>query len=664
MMLNRRQAGTAAATLLAAAMQPAKAQAAATVPLETFFQEAMMTAAVLSPGGTQVALRIGGPGARVRLAVLRLDTLKVQPVASFSDADIGTFQWVNESRLVFTLEDHHSAPADQWFAFGLYAVNADGEGYRQLAMRERVFAKDGIGTRQLPWNTFMLPQPGPQTGDAIHVVQPEAYSDKGADFFKLLRLNTVTGRSEEISTPVNAFNWLFDAQGAVRLVVTAKDNQAAFHLLDAQTGSWRAVRRFQRYDDSAAALHWIAPDDRVYATSQMGGDTQAVTIYEPASDRLADKPLLAAPGFDIQPHFIASDERLLGIRFTADATVTQWFDETLKAHQAVVDGLLPATANLLSPPRRGSSQHLVVTAFSDRQPPLFLLYHTGTKKLSRLGASHPTIKPAQMGMTDFVHIKTRDGLDMPAYLTLPPGERKTQLPLVVLVHGGPWARGASWAWNGEVQFLATRGYAVLQPEFRGSTGFGQRHFRAGFKQWGLAMQDDLADAARWAIAQGVADASRVAIAGASYGGYAALMGLVKDPELFRCAVSWVGVSDLNLLYSATWDDISPDFKRWGMPALLGDREKDAALLKANSPLTHAARIKNPLLMAYGGADHRVPIEHGLRLYEAIKGHNKNLEWVLYDKEGHGWALPETRVDFWGRVERFLARHIGPDQATG
>jgi dipeptidyl aminopeptidase/acylaminoacyl peptidase len=253
---------------------------------------------------------------------------------------------------------------------------------------------------------------------------------------------------------------------------------------------------------------------------------------------------------------------------------------------------------------------------------------------------------------------------MPAYLTLPPGERKTQLPLVVLVHGGPWARGASWAWNGEVQFLATRGYAVLQPEFRGSTGFGQRHFRAGFKQWGLAMQDDLADAARWAIAQGVADASRVAIAGASYGGYAALMGLVKDPELFRCAVSWVGVSDLNLLYSATWDDISPDFKRWGMPALLGDREKDAALLKANSPLTHAARIKNPLLMAYGGADHRVPIEHGRRLYEAIKGHNKNLEWVLYDKEGHGWALPETRVDFWGRVERFLARHIGPDQATG
>lgn len=238
------------------------------------------------------------------------------------------------------------------------------------------------------------------------------------------------------------------------------------------------------------------------------------------------------------------------MRYTTDAEVTHWFDTDMNAQQAEVDRLLPSTANVLTPARRGTAPHTVVRAFSDRQPPQFLLYHRGTKKLLRLGAAHPDIRPAQMGAGDFVRIQARDGLPIPAYLTLPPGEQNTKLPLVVLVHGGPWARGAAWGWDAEVQFLASRGYAVLQPEFRGGTGFGQKHFKAGFKQWGQTMQDDLADAARWAIAQGVADPKRVAIAGASYGGYAALMGLVKDPDLFRCAVNWVGVSDLNLLYSA------------------------------------------------------------------------------------------------------------------
>jgi dipeptidyl aminopeptidase/acylaminoacyl peptidase len=443
----------------------------------------------------------------------------------------------------------------------------------------------------------------------------------------------------------------------LRLVVTEKDKLAAIHLRDEETGEWRQLRQYERFNAGDATPHWIAPDGQVYATTLVGRDTQALAIYDPAKNQVAEQPVLATPEFDIDPQFIASDERLLGVRFHADAEVTHWFDASLKAHQADVDQLLPNTANLLSPPRRGSSPYIVVRAFSERQPRQFLLYHKGSKKLSRLGSAHPDIRPAQMGASDFVRFKARDGLSIPAYLTLPPGDKKTQLPLVVLVHGGPWMRGATWGWNAEVQFLASRGYAVLQPEFRGGTGFGQKHFKAGFKQWGLAMQDDLADAARWAIAQGVADPKRVAIAGASYGGYAALMGLVKDPDVFRCAVNWVGVSDLDLLHSASWDDIPKDFKRWGLQVMLGDREKDAAMLKANSPLQQAARIQSPLLMAYGGIDRRVPIEHGKRLHEAVKGHNPNVEWVVYEKEGHGWALPETRVDFWGRVERFLAKHL-------
>jgi dipeptidyl aminopeptidase/acylaminoacyl peptidase len=229
---------------------------------------------------------------------------------------------------------------------------------------------------------------------------------------------------------------------------------------------------------------------------------------------------------------------------------------------------------------------------------------------------------------------------------------------VVLVHGGPWSRGADWGWDAEVQFLASRGYAVLQPEFRGSTGFGQRHFEAGFKQWGGAMQHDVADATRWAIEQGFADPKRICIAGASYGGFATLMGLAMEPALYRCGINWVGVTDIELMYGAHWSDLSDEWKRYGMPRLIGDPEADAAMLKTASPQARAAQIGQPLLMAYGAWDVRVPIAHGERFRDAVKKHNPAVEWVVYDNEGHGWQRPKNAIDFWTRVEAFLARHIG------
>jgi len=202
---------------------------------------------------------------------------------------------------------------------------------------------------------------------------------------------------------------------------------------------------------------------------------------------------------------------------------------------------------------------------------------------------------------------------------------------------------------------------VLQPEFRGSTGFGQKHFRAGWKQWGLKMQDDIADGARWAIAQGTADAKRICIAGFDYGGYATLMGLVNDPDLYKCGIDWAGTTDINLLYDGHWNftsDLPDGWKHYGMPALVGDQVKDAEQLKATSPLVQAARIKQPLLLAYGGADMRVPLPHGTKFYKAVKQGNPDVEWVEYEEEGHGWALPKNRIDFWGRVEKFLDKNIG------
>jgi dipeptidyl aminopeptidase/acylaminoacyl peptidase len=214
-----------------------------------------------------------------------------------------------------------------------------------------------------------------------------------------------------------------------------------------------------------------------------------------------------------------------------------------------------------------------------------------------------------------------------------------------------------WRWHPEVQFLASRGYVVLQPEFRGSLGFGQDHFRAGWRQWGQAMQSDLADAARWAVAQSIADPQRIGLLGASYGGYATLMGLAQEPQLFRAGIAWVAVSDLDMMYGLRWSDFTQETRALDLPRLMGDRVADAAMLRANSPVHLAGRITNPLLLAHGAWDVRVPLDHAEVMRKALAPHNRQLEWVVYDNEGHGWQRPDNLADFWQRVERFLARHL-------
>jgi len=249
------------------------------------------------------------------------------------------------------------------------------------------------------------------------------------------------------------------------------------------------------------------------------------------------------------------------------------------------------------------------------------------------------------------------------WVTLPPGFKPGQPapPAVVMVHGGPWVRGGNWEWSPTEQFLASRGYAVIAPEFRGSTGFGQAHFRAGFKQWGQAMQDDVADALLWARKEGLAG-PKACIAGASYGGYATLMGLVRHPELWRCGAAWVAVTDLVLLVQGSWwveDDVSRDVRRLTLPQMVGDPKSELDMLKANSPVEQAARIKTPLFLAFGEQDVRVPLEHGKRMREALIKAGNPPEWVTYPDEAHGWRQVSAQVDFATRLERFLARHLGP-----
>jgi prolyl oligopeptidase PreP (S9A serine peptidase family) len=492
----------------------------------------------------------------------------------------------------------------------------------------------------------------------LYVTRYDVFKDDSQGY-ALFRLNTETGNLVRVDAPDGVGRVLIDASGEPRVATRHQDGVTHLLYKDPSSDKWRELSAYTFEAPESVSPVMVTRSGQLYVSSYHGRNTLGLYRMDVNTGKLDPEPVVGLKNFDFSGSLILAPDRenLLGVRYETSEAMTAWVDEGMKQVQQRIDALLPSTINELHLASDAVSDAVVVRSYSDTEPGFWQLYHRSTGKLTPLGTSMPGMNPLQMADTSFVRVAARDGREIPAFLTLPKGERKN-LPMVVLVHGGPWVRGVHFGWDRQVQFLASRGYAVLQPEYRGSRGYGDAHFKAGWKQWGQAMQDDVADATRWAIAKGVADGKRVCIAGASYGGYATLMGLIRNPDLFRCGVDWVGVTDINLLYDLRFTNTSQDAKTYGLPALIGDQKADAAMLKANSPLENAAKITQPLLLAYGGKDRTVPIEHGKKFYAAVKQTNPHVEWIEYPEEGHGWAYERNNVDFWSRVEKFLAENLG------
>jgi len=670
-MHNGKVSATALGTLIGVAMSlanlfPGAAWAAesARPSVESFFTPAKLTEAELSPDGKFVALAVRGADEHMKLAVMDLSAMEPKVVGGFTDVDVGNINWVNNQRLTFSVYSGLEAQGDLEYYPGLFAVNRDGSDTRTLVERStNLFVYEITPTHKnvLPGNTYFAGVDESGKSDDIFVVQPTYSNTYDVTAMNLMRVDTRTGHATSFDRPGDAVDWTIDDAGVPRICETLHEGKTAIYYRDPANEKWRKLIEFDAYEGGGFRPLEMVPDGYLYVVARVKQDTSALYRYDLQKNAMDAEPLISVKGYDFNGSLIFdhAGKKLLGVRYVTDAQSTLWFDEGMKKIQQRIDALLPATINQLRLARGAGATHILVKSYSDVSPTSFLVYDTASDHLTLLGSSRPGVNPRQMAQQDMVHYAARDGLSIPAYLTLPNGANKKNLPLVVLVHGGPYMRGTVWGWDAEVQFLASRGYAVLQPEFRGSDGFGAKFFRAGWKQWGLAMQNDVADGAKWAVAQGIADPKRICIAGASYGGYATLMGLANDPDLFRCGVDWVGVTDINLMFKPIWiSDQSEEWRHFGMPVMVGDPVKDAEQLKATSPVNIAQRIKQPLLMAYGGADPRVPIEHGEKFHDAIKPYNDKVQWIEYSQEGHGWYLLKTNVDFWTRVEKFLDENIG------
>ncbi len=643
---------------------------AAPIPLQDFFKLPAATSPRLSPSGNKLALLIPSDNGRFALAVADIATpTKFIGIARFDDADVNNFGWINDGRLWFDATDHQAVAGDQ-IANGLFAVNVDGSGFAKLIERQYERRAGAVDRGVLPSNRNRFVQAATDGSDDVIIQRYEYVSEEAPLESKLLRLNTKTREARSI-TPVNApgavQSWLLDRNGEPRVALTSNHRtDITTYWRNPANGEWVKLNSFDALDPAPSSYVPVAVDfegqllvSAMDPASASGAKTSALFRMAPQAGKLPDQPLLTLKGYDFDGEvlFDEASRKTSGVSYKSDALGVAWFDPALRADQEAIDKQLDGTVNVFACRRCSSARHFVVTAYSDRQSPVYFLYERATRKLQLIASSRPWLDSAKMAEQDFVRIKTRDGLEIPVLVTRPQG--KGPWPTVVLVHGGPNVRGEEWGFSSDTQFLASRGYLVIQPEFRGSMGYGETLFRAGWRQWGLAMQDDVTDATKWAIAQGLADPKRIAIAGGSYGGYATMMGLVKEPALYRAGINWVGVTDIGLMYEIGWSDFMGDKSmRYGMPRLIGDRVKDAAQFRANSPLHQAARITQPVLMAYGEEDRRVPLPHGTKMRDALKdAGNKQVEWVVYEGEGHGWILMKNKLDFWSRVEQFLGRNL-------
>ncbi|MES2900501.1 MAG: prolyl oligopeptidase family serine peptidase [Pseudomonadota bacterium] len=612
------------------------------------FQAPEISNPTLSPDGRSLALISRSKGQRAGVLILDLDSMTARPFVRFDEGDVGQVFWVSDKRLAYTSVNVPKRVVSS--TSGLYAMDTDRSNERGIspAMADQ---RSFLGVTRIGARDHGVDGLGAQNSDHLYVM---TFYDE----FETVptRINTRTLRREDADVPRGSFAWLMDDKDGLRTALARERAGLAVHVR--RDRKWDKLAAFEPLADQSFTPALYSASG-MYVRGYQGGDRAAIYRYDLDKAAMDAAPLINSPAYDIDGEAITDDSKMIGYRLTLDAEETIWFDPALKALQKEIDTALPSTINRMSVPRRGVTPFVLVQAFSAMEPGRYYIYDRSSKKLSLFGRAHAGIDAARMADAAVEHYTTRDGRRVPVLLTFPRGAVKKDLPAVVLLATSPWRRNAVYGWNPEAQFLAARGYLVIQPDARGSEGYGRAHFKAGMRQWGLAIQDDIADSAKWAVSSGYADARRICIAGAFYGGYAALMGVLRDPDTFRCAVSMAGIVDIGMMFENDWQGVNPPATGYDLKALVGDPALHKAQLQATSPLAQAGRIKAPVLLAYGAQDTIVPLAHGRLLHAALKASSPGSEFHLYG-EGEAAARPDQNLaDLWEKVDKFLGRHIGP-----
>ncbi len=620
------------------------------VPREVLFGNPVKDLPTISPDGSRLAFLAPDAGGILQVWVGGADGSDARQVTRDPHRGVDIYRWAGDSRHVLYEQD-----SDGDENFHVYSAEIGGGIVRDLTPFQGVRAQNLLTSARRPGEILV------------------GLNLRKRDAFDMYRIDLETGAVRlDTENPGDVLSWTTDADFVIR-AATAFDPKSAATILrvrDSAGAPWRDVVTWPFEDSSmfgqvngGTVVFGFAPDGRsLDVASALHSDTERVeridaatgrTLAVLAEDRRADVAM--DPLADMAPLALAdpSTGRLQAVAFEYGKREWTFLDAGLRAD---FEKLARGRRGFLYPiSRDNADRRWIVLQMVDDGPLTYLLHDRATGETKTLFQDQPELAKYTLAPQKFVTIRARDGVDLPAYLTLPVGVPAKNLPLVVSPHGGPWWRD-HWGLDPWNQWLANRGYAVLQVQFRGSIGFGKKFLNLGNHEFGLKMEDDSIDGARWAVAQGIADPKRLGIMGASAGGYATLRAITEHPEMFAAAVDLVGPSDISLLFStmpAGWGAVKTRWIR-----RIGDVEHDAELNRKLSPLFHADAIRTPLLIGQGANDPRVNIENSNRMVAAIRERKIPVTYVVYPDEGHGFQRPENNLDFFGRAEEFLAKHLG------
>ena len=483
-----------------------------------------------------------------------------------------------------------------------------------------------------------------------------SHNQRDARVFDVYRVDVRTGKQTMIAkNPGNITGWMTDHAGRLRAAFQTEGLTSTVLYRPDEKSAFKPIITTD-YRTEVEPAFFTFDNRQLYAISNRGRDKKALVVIDPAKPD-AETVLFAHADVDLtNATYSRLRKKLATAEYSAAKPERKIFDPQTRTLFERLGAKLPGYELVLQSNTKAETKY-IVAAFNDRTPGGRYLYDQPTDSITKLGDINPKLPADAMAAMKPVSYTSRDGLTINGYLTLPVGRDPKNLPCVVHPHGGPWFRD-TWGYDPEVQFLANRGLCVLQMNFRGSVGYGRAFWEASFGQWGLRMQDDITDGAQWLVAQGVADPKRIAIYGASYGGYATLAGVTSTPDLYAAAVDYVGVSNLFTFMETIppyWKPMLPKFYD-----MVGDPQKDAERLRATSPVFHADRIKTPLLIVQGARDPRVNKNESDQMVAALKERGVDVQYLVKDNEGHGFRNEENQFEFYGKMEEFLRQHLAPE----
>ena len=603
------------------------------IPREVLFGNPSRVSPRLSPGGESLAFLAPKDGVLnvwVGPAGSPIDGDGFEPVTDDRKRGIRLFFWAEDNRHIVYLQDEGGD--ENW---RVHAVDPATKEDRDLTPFEDVQAQILDKNRHFPDGLLVaLNRENPELHDAY-------------------RLTLSTGDLDLLAkNPGNVVGWVADRDFEVRAAVTATP-EGGSELLLREGDDWNKLIGWDKEDALSSGPVGFAEDaGKMYLLDSRGANAARLVLIDLSSRKT--EVLVEDPRYDVSGVVVHPETHAVQAAAVQRAR-TEWIvlDEAVREDFEALENLGRGDFSVTS--RDRADENWLVAVNSDDGGASYHAYDREAKRGEHLFDARPELADYALAKMKPVSFTSRDGLEVEGYLTLPPGVAPENLPMVLNVHGGPWARDG-WGYDPEAQWFANRGYACLQVNFRGSTGYGKEFLNAGNREWGGRMHDDLVDAVGWAVERGVADPERVAIYGGSYGGYAALVGATFTPELVRCAVDIVGPSNLITLIESVppyWKPLIATFTE-----RVGDPETEPDFLKSRSPLYFVDRIRIPLLIAQGANDPRVKQAESEQIVSAMKERGVDHEYLLFEDEGHGFARPENRLKFYAAAEDFLAKHLG------